>query len=439
MEEINIQDFLNHELVNYASYDNLRKIASCIDGLKNASRKVMFTIHEKKIKEKVKVSQLSAKCAEYSDYLHGDTLWNVLVTLGKDYAGTNNIPLIKKFGNFGTRCINESSAPRYIFAKGSDEFFEIFKYEDDPILEQQYFEGSRIEPRFYVPSLPMILINGSEGVSSGFAQKILPRNPVNVKIYIKQKLKGITPNEDLLSPWFKDFKGTIFKDDEVEGKWWFKGSVEHLKQYEYMITEIPLNYDLKSYIKTLEDLSESGAINKWENCSDGENSLQFRVWIPKGVDTSEIALCERLKLIKTMSENYTSIDENNRIREFNSAKEIIDYYIDVKLRYLQKRKDYILNKYNSDMEILNNKIKFLTLYINEEIKINKVPIIEIEKQLEGLNFLKIDDTYSYLLSMPIYSLTKDKLEKLNEELLKLKSQYEKLKETSIQKMWLNEL
>ena len=91
---------------------------------------------------------------------------------------------MQKSGNFGTRSVQEASAPRYIFANGSKEFFELFKYEDDNILESQKFEGNKIEPKFYVPTLPMILINGSEGVSSGFAQKILPRNPENIKKYL---------------------------------------------------------------------------------------------------------------------------------------------------------------------------------------------------------------------------------------------------------------
>ena len=120
-----VQDFFNTKLVNYASYDNLRKIASFIDGFKNASRKVMYTVHEKKIKDKTKVLQLSNKCAEFADYLHG-SLDGVVVTLAQDFAGTNNIPLLQKSGNFGTRSVQEASAPRYIFANGSKNFFELF-------------------------------------------------------------------------------------------------------------------------------------------------------------------------------------------------------------------------------------------------------------------------------------------------------------------------
>lgn len=439
MQEINIQDFLNKELVNYASYDNLRKIGSCIDGLKNASRKVMFTIHEKKIKEKVKVSQLSAKCAEYSDYLHGDTLWNVLVTLGKDYAGTNNIPLIKKFGNFGTRCINESSAPRYIFAKGSDEFFKYFMYEDDPILEQQYFEGNRIEPRFYVPTLPFLLVNGSEGVSSGFAQKILPRYPENLKTYILNSINGKENDDSLLYPWVKGFEGDFYKDPEVEGRWYFTGKVEHIQHYEYLITEVPFTYDLKSYTKVLEDLEDSGVINKFQNVSDGENKIQFKVWIPKGVDTSNEALLDRLKLIKVMTENYTCIDENNKIIEFSTARQIIDHYIEIKLEYLQKRKDYILTSFENDLKWLSFKIKFLTLFIENKINIVKVPIVQIIKQLEDFGFEKYEDSYNYLLSMPISSLTMEKLDSLNKEYSNLSDKKSKLEKTSIAQLWKNDL
>ena len=99
-DSVKIEDFLNTRLSNYASYDNLRKIGSYIDGLKNASRKALYTIHEKNIKDTEKVSRLASKCSEFSDYLHGDGLWRVIVTLGQDFAGTNNIPLILELNNF---------------------------------------------------------------------------------------------------------------------------------------------------------------------------------------------------------------------------------------------------------------------------------------------------------------------------------------------------
>ena len=237
-----LSNFFNSDFVDYASYDNLRKIGSCIDGLKNASRKVIFTVLEKNIKEPIKVSQLANKVAEYAEYLHG-SLDGVVVNLGQDFAGTNNVPLLQKKGNFGTRFAQEASAPRYIFTYGSKNLFTLFKKEDLKILKEQMFEGERIEPVFYVPTLPLILVNGSEGVSSGFAQKILPRNPKSIIKYLTNKIQGKRNKKDLLKPFFNDFKGTV-EQGETSFQWLIKGKIERTNKNQMIISEIPVGYDL---------------------------------------------------------------------------------------------------------------------------------------------------------------------------------------------------
>lgn len=430
-----IRELLNNRLVDYASYDNLRKIASCIDGLKNASRKVMYTVHEKKIKEKTKVLQLANKCAEFSDYLHG-SLDGVVVTLGQDFAGTNNIPLLQKFGNFGTRSVNEASAPRYIFAKGSDAFFNLFKYEDDAVLEKQEFEGYPIEPKFYVPTLPMLLVNGSEGVSSGFAQKVLPRNPESLMKYITNKLEGKAVRSEWLNPWFKGFNGIIEKDPELPNKWYVKGVIEPIANNCYLIKEIPYQYDLKGYIDVLDALVDSKKILRYKDESDGENILQFRVWLPKGLNTD---LHEHLKLVKPITENYTCIDANNKIRLFNNINEIVDYYISIKKDYTNKRKEYYINKYNNELDILLSKKIFISLYINNNIKINNIKKDEIIKQLKNIKEIIENDNYNYLLNMPIYSLTSEKIKALEDEIEKLKNELDSLKSKPVESIWIDDI
>lgn len=182
---LNAENFFKTEYVDFASYDNLRKIASCIDGLKNANRKVIHTILDKKIYDLTKVSQLSAKAGEYADYLHG-SLDGVVITMAQDYLGTNQIPLLAKKGNFGSRTIQEPSAPRYIFACGSKKLKEWFNPLDKGQLIQQTFEGIKIEPKFFIPDLPVLLINGSKGVSSGFAQNILSRSLSDIEQIIRE-------------------------------------------------------------------------------------------------------------------------------------------------------------------------------------------------------------------------------------------------------------
>lgn len=432
-----VQDFFNTKLVNYASYDNLRKIASFIDGFKNASRKVMYTVHEKKIKDKTKVLQLSNKCAEFADYLHG-SLDGVVVTLAQDFAGTNNIPLLQKSGNFGTRSVQEASAPRYIFANGSKEFFELFKYEDDNILESQKFEGNKIEPKFYVPTLPMILINGSEGVSSGFAQKILPRNPENIKKYLISKLNNGKVRSSWLDPYCKGFNGSFTKDPETANRWLVKGCIEFVKRNEYLITEIPYQYDLKQYLKVLDDLQDNKKIVRYSDESDGENSLQFRIWLPKSI-TENTDLLEYLKLIKPITENFTCIDNDNKIIIFNNAEELINKYIEIKKLYINKRKEYLLHKYTNDLDILTSKLEFISRYIDGRLLINKKSKSEIIEQLQKVSAIKNIDNYSYLLSMSIYSLTKEKINELTIAINDLKHNIKTTNEMTIETLWLNDL
>ena len=434
---IKLSEFYNSDFVNYSSYDNLRKISQ-IDGLKNASRKIIYTLLEKNVKNFVKVSQLGAMICQFSDYLHGN-LDNVVVTLGQNYAGTNNVPLIEKKGNFGTRFSNDASAARYIFAKGSDELFKLFKKEDTAILVNQYFEGYKIEPQFYVPTLPVLLLNGSEGISSGFAQKILPRDPKKIKKYILDKLSGKNPRGDF-TPAFNGFSGTV-KQGETPNQWLIEGVVEKVAKNKVLIKEVPIGYDLKSYLKTLDSLEDDKKIISYKDLSD-DDIFSFEVTFnSKDLESmSESEILERLKLIKKVSENYTILDENNKIKEFNNAKEICDYYINFKLSYVQKRKDYLISKSKEDLSIIKSKLIFIKGVIDNSILVSKKSKDQIVKQLKEIkDIVLVNDSYDYLLKMPIYSLTTEKIKELNELYKKTEISLKELSNSTIEDIWIKDL
>ena len=413
MNEITLQTFFNTDFVNYSSYDNLRKIAQ-IDGLKNAQRKIIYTILEKNIKEPIKVSQLGAKICEFSDYLHGN-LDGVIVTLAQDYAGTNNLPLIKKKGNFGTRFSPDASASRYIFACGSDILFSLFNKDDNDILINQEFEGYKIEPQFYLPTLPILLINGSEGVSTGFAQKILSRNPKLIKEYIVKKLNNVNirNKEKYFVPYFNDFNGIIEKGEE--NQWLIKGTIERIAKNKVQINEVPIGYDLKSYIAVLDKLEDNKTIISYRDLSDNDQFkfiIQFNSKDLASLTDDEVL--EKLKLIKKVTENYTILDENNKIKIFNSAIEIADYFIEFKLKYLNKRKINLLEKYNHERDLLKSKLFFVMSVINEKIIINKQRKDDIINQLKQFPEIIAYDDYNYLLKMPLWSLTYEKIKELTQ-------------------------
>jgi len=416
----------------------MRKLASVVDGQKNASRKILYTILEKNINSKIKVSQLGSKVAEFSEYLHG-SLESVVVGQAQDYPGTNNVPLLQKSGNFGTRFSPEASAPRYIYTYGSNDFFELFKKEDTPVLKHQVFEGHAIEPKFYVPSLPILLINGSEGLSSGFAQKILPRNPAEIKKHLKAKLNGKSPKSELV-PWYKGFAGTIKKGINP-GQWYIDGVCCVKGTNKVLISEVPVGYNLKGYIKVLDELEDKKIIQSYKDHSEND-CFSFEVTIPSKTlkSWSQEELLIKLKLRKTVTENYTVMDENNTIKVHNTAHDIFEHYFRVKLEYVELRRLYQIKKITLDIKMDYSKYLFIKMIQDDELVISKRKkadiILDLDKQEK---IQKKDDSYDYLLNMSIIGLTEDRMQKLENDIKIKHAELELLKTTNADDLWRAEL
>lgn len=432
---ITVTDFFNTDYVNTASYDNLRKIASVIDGQKNAARKILHTILEKNIKDEIKVSQLGSKVAEFTEYLHG-SLDGVIVNLCQNFPGTNNIPLMVREGNFGTRFKHLASASRYIYTHGADEFFKLFSKQDINILQHQYFEGTKIEPRFFVPELPILLVNGSEGVSFGYAQKILPRSPKVLSRLIKERLAGKKWKDKILPPHYEGFTGTI-EQGVTSNQWVIKGVAKKTAINKVTITEIPIGYDLRGYIDVLDDLEDKKKIQSYVDKSENDK-FTFEVNIPSRVlkDMSDDDILDQLKLVKRVSENYTVIDEKNCVVVHNDAFGLLEHYIEVKLDYLNKRKTYQLGKIQHDIDVDQSKYNFIEAIVKGNLTINNRKRADVEADLETMtNIIKVDDSYDYLLNMNIMSLTAERMKKLKDAVAEQKTALATLKATTINDIW----
>jgi len=434
-----ITKFFGSDFVNYASYSNLRAIASYIDGQKNTSRKILYTIIEKNIKEEIKVSQLNSKVAEFTEYLHGD-MSSVIVTMAENYVGTNNVPLLAAEGNFGTRFVDEASAPRYIYTFGKDILWQLFNKDDSHVLVNQYFEGTQIEPRFYVPALPLILLNGSSGPSTGFAQKILPRNPKKIKQYIEDYLNNkLKPTkENSLEPYYEGFKGSITPGNNSK-QWVIRGSITK-STTKVTIDELPIGYNLKSYLKVLDSLEDNKKINKYTDLSNSVFKFDVSMNSSDIKKLSDDDLMDRLKLTKTVTENITCIDEENKIVVFENIRDLLDAFIVVKLKYIQKRKDYIIQRLEEAISIDYSKYLFIKSIVDGSLIINNRKksdiVIDISK-IDGI--VERENSYDYLLNMNIMSLTEERLNKLFESVESLKKELEVTISTSVNEMWLNDL
>merc|ERR1719162_873330 len=143
----------------------MRSIPSLVDGLKPGQRKVIFGIFKRNLQADVKVAQLSGYIAEHSAYHHGEvSLQGTIVAMAQTFVGSNNISLLVPSGQFGTRLIGgkDAASARYIYTRLDRIARIIFHPDDDPLLEVQIEEGQQIEPKWYIPVIPMVMVNGAE-------------------------------------------------------------------------------------------------------------------------------------------------------------------------------------------------------------------------------------------------------------------------------------
>lgn len=441
--QINAINFFEDEYVDQASYDNLRKIASCIDGLKNASRKVICTILDKNITDLTKVSQLSAKAAEYTDYLHG-SLDGVVVTLAQDYLTTNQIPLLAKKGNFGTRAIQDPSASRYIFASGSPILKKLFNSLDNTQLIQQEFEGTKIEPRFYVPDLPVLLINGSRGVSSGFAQYILPRPLVEIEKIITEFCKNpdmkIIQKINNVKPFIGDFNGKVERDLEQPNayKWLFTANFEVHKDH-IILKDIPYGEDLRGYLQVLDKLEEDKKIKSYEDLSNGD-TFTFKIKVDKKFNFDYNNIIKTFKLQVSVTENFTCMDENNKILEAQSPFDILERYVAVKIVYLGLRKEHLMKELGNSLDKLRSVAFFIQSVISGNFDPKGKKAVDFNAFFDYNKLYKDENDshsgYGYLHRVQMGKMAEDEIQAIKEKIAKQQQELEDVEQSSIYELWL---
>jgi len=429
---MNVSNFLNEQYSDSALYINYRSTPSYIDGLKNSTRKVVYTVKKQNIKSQMKVSALGSKVVDTSGYLHGDTsIQGAIVTLAQDFCGSNNLPIMEPVGSFGTRHIPEAAAPRYIFTKPSKYFDYLFRKEDDHNLIEQEFEGEKIEPMFYVPTLPLILLNGSTGIGVGFASTILARDLNNIISIVNNFLNKKKSEDELFKPSWKGFKGEV--NYLGDNKWEVRG-IASLNGKKLTITEVPISITLQKYISILKKAKEKGIITKYIDYSENDQ-FNFEVTLSdKEAAKDKETIMTDLKLIETIAENLVCIDENNSIKEFNSVKDIFKEYCKIRIEFLEKRLRSEIERLESEKNYLNECVSFILEVINNTIN-PKVKKDLLEKELASKGYKIIDK----LISMPIYSLTEDKVEELKKRLENKILELEKMKKETPITLWKNDL
>ena len=524
VDKITYEKFINRDLILFSMYDNQRSIPCLCDGLKPSERKILFGCFKRNLRDEIKVAQLVGYISEHSAYHHGETsLSGTIVAMAQNFVGSNNINLLLPLGQFGTRNKGgkDSASPRYIFTNLNKVTRHLFNSNDLPLMDYIVEEGQKIEPKYYLPIIPNILVNGCEGIGTGWSSNIPCFNPHEIVESIKNKIK----NGQFLKiyPWYKGFQGEIKEDPKKAGTFIVRGKYHWSEEdpNTVIIDEIPIKKWTDDYKLFLQELMGVEIINnedknkdkkKGNNKDDEEKKKKKKEVIIEDIRQNHTynRVCFEVKLLDNFVDKYKKnnelfiktfnlesslsitnmvlFDPDGKLKKYTSVEEIMQTFYDLRLKFYQIRKDYMISVIKKDVAILSNKARFIKMIIEDELIIKKKKRNVIVNELYDLKFdtqstidkirlkskseeeaeielinqnlqneeeKKEDETekkekgqikskvpwkeYDYLLSMNFWNITYEKVEELLKQKELKEKELEELKKTSIETLWINDL
>lgn len=503
---VSYSDFINKDLIQFSIADCERSIPNLMDGLKSSSRKIIYCAFKRNLKDELKVSQFAGYVSEHGAYHHGEASLNgTIVNMAQNYPGTNNINLLVPEGQFGTRLEGgkDSSATRYIFTYLSIITKKIFRDEDKPLLKSLEDDGQLVEPEYYLPIIPMILVNGSGGIGTGWSSSCPQFNPLDVINVIKNKIKGKPESE--LVPWYRGYKGTIIpskkkKKDSEALQWKTKGCYKIIDDETVEIFELPIGVWTSKYKIFLDSLILGNEKKEVKKSGRGRSKAGNTTPTAKTAKVKEVLLKDYInessnievkfilkfekdvlsKLLSAYDSNndnkfekefkltntltctntLTFFDDKCQLRNYRTINEVLDIFYNTRLYYYDERKKYMLSLMKEELYVLSVKARFINDIIKKKVKINNVPREEIMEQLlkgkypkmlddklislEDLDKLTCQDkknsaSYNFLVNMAIYNLTKEKVEELNNKKDLISKNIKLLEDMSVSDLWLKDL
>eukprot|EP00931_Biecheleriopsis_adriatica_P084090 TRINITY_DN5779_c0_g1_i2.p1 TRINITY_DN5779_c0_g1~~TRINITY_DN5779_c0_g1_i2.p1 ORF type:complete len:1439 (-),score=388.65 TRINITY_DN5779_c0_g1_i2:164-4435(-) len=476
---IGYTDFVHKELVQFAKYDVQRSVPSVVDGFKPSQRKVLFCAFKKRLRNDIKVAQFVGYISEQSAYHHGEaSLENTIVNLAQNYVGSNNTNLLVPSGQFGTRLQGgkDHAASRYIYTRLSPVTRALFHPDDDHVLEYLEEEGLSIEPKWYCPILPTVLVNGADGIGVGWSTNIPNYNPRDIIWNIRKMLRGQPMTE--MHPWYKGYIGSIEPSEREAGKYEVTGVIRKINDTTLEITELPIKNWTQSYKEFLEELTP-----KDKKGEDSDHTIEdFKEYHTEcsvhfviTMTAAKMRAAEQAGLEKTFklrtslaTSNMVLFDANGKIARYNTSLDILREFCQLRRKMYVLRKGYLVAKLTRETEILSNKARFILMVVKGELELRRKKKADLLKELRDLKFTPMSqldaimkgkttlkdveadndaaaassggDTpdkteYDYLLNMNLWSLTFEKVEEIKKQLETKKEELNVLKATTIETMW----
>ncbi|KAK0553943.1 DNA topoisomerase 2 [Tilletia horrida] len=471
ISKVPIADFINKELILFSMADNMRSIPSVVDGLKPGQRKIMFACFKRNLRAEIKVAQLAGYVSEHTAYHHGEnSLQSTIVNLAQDFCGANNANILAPIGQFGTRAMGgkDAASARYIFTNLLPITRAVFHRSDDALLNYLNDEGQSIEPEWYMPTIPLVLVNGSDGIGTGWSTSIPNYNPKDIIANLHRRMAG----EELVPmiPWYRGFNGTI--ERTAADKFKCSGTITETSEGVYEITELPVRTWTSTYKEGLEERvagSEKvpATVKEYKEYHT-DRRVKFVVELnakgkeevaAKGVETF-------FKLVSTISTaNMVVFDPAGKIHKYPTPEAMLEEFYLLRLSFYQKRKEHLVEELKLLYERLSNQARFVKMIIDRELVVSNRKRKDIVADLRKHKFrpfpkkaapvvagdadqnvepeeqeeITSDNDYDYLLSMAIYNLTKEKVDKLLAERDVKEKELNALLKRTPQDLWKSDL
>ncbi|KAI5195412.1 type II DNA topoisomerase [Aureobasidium subglaciale] len=475
-ENISYDDFINKELILFSMADNFRSIPSLVDGFKPGQRKILYTALRRNLKKDIKVVELAGLVSGLTAYSYGETsLQQTIVGLAQTFVGSNNINVLEPSGNFGSRLQGGSDAAsaRYIYTRLSPFARRLFNAHDEPLLTYNTDDGKTIEPETYIPVVPMILINGADGIGTGWSTSIPNYNPQDVIENIRLRMAG-SSKADMkpMQPWFRGWTGEV--EDIGNGRFRFTGTVTHNPQDNTVeVTELPVRFwtqDFKAHLEEIIKAEKTPSFIKDYSEYNTPEKVHFIITLDdKGMKVAlDKGLEEQFKLSRTMATtNLVAFDGQGRIHKYETPLDIMEEFYHIRLAFYEKRKQYLLNEMQRELDKLSNQSRFVQMIIDGKLVVSKKKKSVLVAELHKLNFKPIpkladakkqgeledvveeeDDSddaapgandFDYLLGMAIWSLTQERVEKLLKQIGDKEAEVDALIKLSPKDLWTRDL
>ena len=424
-------DFIHKDLIHFSNYNLERSIPSVMDGLKTSQRKILYSAFKRNLTQEIRVAQFAGYVSEHSGYHHGEASLNeAIIGMAQDFMGANNMPWLVPAGQFGTRLQGgkDSASPRYIHTHLQPCIKHLVPAADFPVLTYRDDDGLPVEPDWYAPILPMLLVNGARGIGTGYSTSIPSYNPRQLRSMLTAWLSDIDDAlDETLTPYVQGFKGTVRDDGTMVG-------VYQAEKDAFRITELPPGTWTQDYREWLEKELAEGRIKDYVDVS---TDTQINILV-KGI--AEPALVKSLTE-KVKTTNMHAFNAKGQITKYDSPNAILKEYAEMRLSLYETRRQHQIRTLESELPYHENVMRFIEdqCLDTPQVVLKKKSRAECDTILAKFGYAKVDEGYEYLLRLPVSSFTLEQSAKHRAKLESLRAESAALKTTTAADLWLTEL